>query len=553
MSFRVEKPEPIPLETATVAQAAFPKGSTVMSLRDELGILYKDKQFRSLFPSRQGQPAWSAWRLALITVMQYIEDLTDAQTAQAVRGRIDWKYALSLSLSDPGIDSSVLSEFRSRLVKAKAEEMLLEKLLERCQNRGWLSGAGVQRSDSTHVLAAIRVMHRLEVVGETLRAALNSLAVAVPQWLQETVPVEWFESYSSRIEEYHLPKEKEQRQQLGASIGRNGHELLAAVYNQAVDWLSQLPAVEALRQVWVQQFYLDTQGQVHWRQPNDSPPSAQLIHSPYDVEARYSRKRETQWVGYKVHLSETCGENAPHLITHVHTTQATTADVEVTEPIHQALQQRQLLPDTHIVDTGYVSAEQLCQAQETAGVELLAPVLPDSSWQAIANQGFDLTHFAIDWENHQAQCPAGQMSQTWKPTSDRRGQEVIQVRFPTSICRTCSHRPSCTQTQKQGRTITLRPQAQHLALQQARHRQTTDSFRRCYAQRAGIEGTLAQGIRAFGLRRCRYIGRTKTHLQHVITATAINIVRLLNWLHGVPISATRCSHFAALNPQLQPL
>lgn len=155
MSFRVEKPEPIPAETAMIAQAAFPKGSTVMSLRDELGIVYEDEHFRRLFPSRQGQPAWSGWRLALITLMQYIEDLTDAQAAQAVRGRIDWKYALSLELSDPGIDSSVLSEFRTRLLKAGAEQVLLEKLLERCQKQGWLSGARIQRSDSTQVLGAI--------------------------------------------------------------------------------------------------------------------------------------------------------------------------------------------------------------------------------------------------------------------------------------------------------------------------------------------------------------------------------------------------------------
>lgn len=287
---------------------------------------------------------------------------------------------------------------------------------------------------------------------------------------------------------------------------------------------------------------------MHWRQPDDSPPSAHLIHSPYDVEARFSRKRDTQWVGYKVHLSETCGENAPHLITHVETTPATTTDVEVTESIHQGLAQRQLLPDTHIVDTGYISAEHLCHAQQTLGVELLAPVLPDTSWQAQANQGFDLARFEIDWDNQHAQCPAGQTSQTWKPTRDRRGQQVIQVRFARATCQACPHQSSCTRTQKQGRTITLRPQAQHLALQQARHFQTTATFRDRYAQLAGIEGTLAQGIRAFGLRRCRYIGQAKTHLQHVITATAMNIVRLVNWLHGVPFSATRCSHFAALAP-----
>ncbi len=496
--------------------------------------------------------------------MQYIEDLTDAQAAQAVRGRIDWKYALSLPLADPGIDSSVLSEFRGRLVKAKAEELLLDRLLERCQERGWLSGGGVQRSDSTHVLAAIRVMHRLEVVGETLRAALNSLAVAVPQWLQEKVPVEWFSCYGSRVEDYHMPKASDERQQLGETIGRDGYRLLAAVYDHdAPVGQVNLPAVEVLRQVWVQQFHIDADQQVHFRQPNNSPPSAQLIHSPYDVEARFSRKRETQWVGYKVHLSETCGENAPHLITHVETTVATTTDVQVTDRIHQGLKQRQLLPLTHIVDTGYVSAEQMLNTQDTAGIELLAPVLPDSSWQAQAGIGFDVANFTIDWDEQQAKCPTGQISKSWKPGSDRRGHDItgsrswgkpprprylIKVGFASSTCKLCPHRPLCTRTKKQGRTITLRPQRQHNALQQARQTQTTEAFQHRYAQRAGIEGTLAQGIKAFGLRRCRYIGLTKTHLQHIITASAMNIVRLVNWWHGVPFAATRCSRFAALAP-----
>lgn len=475
-----------------------------MSMRDELGILYKDEQLKALFPSQKGQPAWSAWRLARITLMQYIEDLTDAQAAQAVRGRIDGKYALSLPLEDPGIDSSVLSEFRGRLVKAEGEKWLLERLLERCQQRGWLSSGGVQRSDSTHVEAAIRVMHRLEVVGETLRAALNSLAVAVPQWLSAKVPSEWYECYGSRIEDYHLPKGNDERQRLGETIGRDGYWLLEVIYDgNGPDWLVQLPAVEALRQVWLQQFHLDAQGLVHWREANNSPPSAQLIDSPYDLEARFSRKRETQWVGYKVHLSETCTSNAPHLITHVETTLATTTDVQVTDKIHQALEERQLLPQTHLVDTGYVSAEHLLNTQDTTGMELLAPVLPDSRWQAQAGLGFDLAHFTIDWDNQLALCPTGQTSKSWKPGFDRRGHEIIKVAFANSTCRLCGDRSLCTCTKQQGRTITVPPQRQHHALQQARRTQTTEIFEHRYAQRAGIEGTLAQGIKAFGLRRCR--------------------------------------------------
>jgi transposase len=145
----------IPVETMRVARAAYPKGSLAMRLRDELGELYQDEQFGSLFSSR-GQPAAAPWRLAIVLVLQYVEGLTDRQAAEAVRGRIDWKYALGLELSDPGFDASVLSEFRERLVAGQAETLLLEVLLERCKQRGWLKAGGKQRTDSTHVLARVR-------------------------------------------------------------------------------------------------------------------------------------------------------------------------------------------------------------------------------------------------------------------------------------------------------------------------------------------------------------------------------------------------------------
>jgi transposase len=546
---RPEAIAPIPEATATVARAAFPKGSPAMILRDHLGPIYQDADFQALFPSDQGQPAWSAWRLALISVLQYLEDLSDGQAAQAVRGRIDWKYALSLPLEHPGVDASVLSEFRTRLVQAGAEDVLLERLLEQCQEQGWLKAGGTQRSDSTHVVAAIRVLHRLEVVGETLRAALNSLAAAAPEWLQARVSTAWFERYGSRMENYQWPKTAEHRQQFAETFGRDGHYLLEEIWAEtAPDWLPQLPAVEILRQVWVQQYYLDERHQVHWRTPEESPPTAQLIHSPYDVEARFSRKRDTQWVGYKVHLSETCDPNQPHLITHVKTTAATTTDVEVTESIQADLVARHRAPKTHLLDSGYIDAEQLLNSRDHYGIDLVGPVLPDSSWQARAQQGFDLSHFEVNWSQQQARCPQGHLSHTGQPSRDRRGHDTITLTFPAGTCQACAQRSPCTRSKKQGRVLTLRPQAQHQALQQARQHQTTETFHQRYAPRAGIEGTLSQGIRAFGLRRCRYMGFAKAHLQHLITATAMNVARLVNWWDDRPWAQTRRSQFVKLAP-----
>ncbi len=542
--------EPIPVQTASICRSAFPKGNLVMQLRDAVGGLYEDEQFRDCF-STQGQPGWSPWRLALITVMQYLEDLTDRQAANAVCGRLDWKYALSLALDDPGVDASVLSEFRRRLVQSDAEGLLLERLLVVCEARGWLSAGGHQRTDSTHVAGALRRLHRLEVIGETLRAALNSLAVAVPDWLGLVVSEDWYERYSVRVEDYQFPKAADAQQALALLMGSDGHHLLAQIeLDPAARWLRQIPSVEALRQVWVQQFQLDASGGLTLRPRADSPPSGSLIHSPYDVEARFSRKRQTDWVGYKVHLTETCEPHLPHLIVQVATTTATTPDGVMTQPIHQALTQQGRAPAVHLVDAAYVDTDLLIRSAEDYGIELLGPVLPDSSWQALDPNGLDATHFQIDWPQQQMTCPAGKLAQSWKPFQDQ-DQPMIAVQFAYADCRDCGLKPRCTRAQKHGRVVTLKPQKQYEALVNARQTQQSRPFKQRYAARAGIEGTIAQAV-AFGLRQCRYRGLPKSHLQHIITAVAINVVRIINWLNHKPFAKTRISHFARLPRSTQP-
>jgi transposase len=243
MSLRPEEILPVPEETRRVAQAAFPRGNIYMRMRDELGVIYNDRLFVSLFPAR-GQPAETPWRLALTTVMQFAEGLADRQAADAVRSRIDWKYALSLELTDPGFDHTVLSEFRTRLIAGQAEQLLLDALLTRVRERGLLKARGHQRTDSTHVLAAIRVLNRLELVGETLRHTLNRLAIVAPDWLRAQAPAAWLERYGRRLENCHLPQSAAAREALAATIGADGRQLLQAVEAATnPPWLHDIPAV----------------------------------------------------------------------------------------------------------------------------------------------------------------------------------------------------------------------------------------------------------------------------------------------------------------------
>ena len=293
----------VPEETARIARAAFPQSNLYLRIRDELRELFADEQFTMLFPKR-GQPAESPGRLALVLVMKFIEGLSDRQAANAVRSRIDWKYALALDLTDLGFDYSVLSEFRTRLLQGGQEAQLLEALLTLFQDKGWLKARGTQRTDSTHVLAAIHFLHRLELVGETLRAALNALAVAAPEWLQAQVQSEWAERYGHRFGDRRLPQNEVERHTLMENIGTDGRRLLTEIYTPATPgWLRELPAVEILRRIWIQQFYAsETAERPCLRALEDLPPAELNINSPYDPEARFSQKRSTTWIGYRVHL-----------------------------------------------------------------------------------------------------------------------------------------------------------------------------------------------------------------------------------------------------------
>ena len=547
MSLQPQDIAPVPEETQRIARAAFPKGNIYVRMRDEIGTIFDDPMFAPLFPAR-GQPAESPWRLALITVMQFVEGLSDRQAADAVRSRIDWKYALSLELTDPGGDASVLSEFRARLVEDASGPALLEAMLWRFKERGLLKARGQQRTDSTHILAAIRTLNRLESIGETLRAALNCLATVAPDWLSSLVAPDWFERYATRIEEYRLPKGEVARTALGERIGADGHVLLAAVYEpSAPTWLRELPAIQALRLAWVHQFFVEDDV-VRWRKAADLPPAGTRFDSPYDIDARYGNKRSTTWTGYKVHVTETCDADAPHLIVNVETTPAPVTDSDMTAPIHQALADKGLTPSIHLADAGYVDAELLVASQIEHSIELLGPVRPDVSWQAKEGKGFDISTFVIDWEAGTVTCPMGQTNVDWTPTRDNWGNDTIHIGFHRKTCAACPSRSLCTRAKSDPREITLRPRPLHEALQNVRVQQETDAWRDRYGKRAGIEGTLSQAVRAFGLRRCRYLGLAKTKLQHVFTAIAINVVRVDAWLTNRPIAKTRRSAFASLAP-----
>ena len=564
-----------------MARAASRKGNLATRIRDELGQVYDDGRFTAAFGVR-GKPGISPAQLMIASVLQFSENLTDRQAAEAVRDRITWKYALGLELEDPGFDPSVFSEFRTRLVDGDLTNLALDALLERLAKLGLVKSRGRQRTDSTHVIGAIRSLNRLELAGETLRAALEALAVAAPDWLTGVIDSGWQDVYGARIDNMHLPESATKREQLMVEYGKDGYHLLDQIYAPgAPGWLRELPAVQALRRIWIQQYYRDVDGatgrqEVRRRENTPEgdglPPGRDRLISPYDLDTRYSIKRDHGWSGYKVHFTETCDTPAPdtepgddpvagqahkrgpkrgpkrgevpNLITNVVTTTATVPDVAMTAPIHQQLADKGLLPDEHLVDSGYPSAELVVQATRLHGITLVSPLLLDHSAQARAGAGYDKSAFRFDFDARQATCPQQVPSSSWS-TCTQRGAEAIVVSWAKTDCGPCPVRELCTRDKR--RHITIRSRELHEALAAARTEQTTDQWKARYAARAGVEGTMRQTTHVTGIRQARYRGLPKTALEHTIAATAVNIIRLDAYWTGHPLDRTRSSHLARLD------
>jgi transposase len=380
---------------------------------------------------------------------------------------------------------------------------------------------------------------------ETLRHALNVLAVAAPAWLLANSQPAWLERYGRRCDESRIPTGQEPRRAFARLIGEDGRALLAAIdAPDAPAWLGDLPAVATLRLAWLQQFYQE-QGELRWRTDADgTPPSSHFISSPYDTDARYARKETTTWVGYKVHLTETCDDDSPHLISHVETTPGPAADGDVTAAIHEDLEAKDLLPGKHLADTGYVDAGSLVRSKQRYGLDLVGPTRADYHWQAGAGEGFAAGDFSVDWEQKRMTCPEGHHSSAWSPAKDRSHNDVIKVKFSAKDCGSCPSKAKCTRTTR--RTVSIRPRERYEALAAARLRETTAQFKEDYGKRAGVEGTISQGVRVCGMRRSRYAGQAKTHLQHLATAAALNVLRIGDWLAEKPREQTRTSAFARL-------
>ena len=528
MSIRPRLGAGVPELTARVARAANPAGTTAMQLRDRLDGLWADEDFASWYP-RDGRPGISPAQLATVSVLQFLLDLSDRDAAEAVRCRIDFKYALGLELDDPGFHFSVLGDFRDRLLEGGRADRLLDLALARLKEAGLVRERTAQRTDSTHVLAAVRDLTRLELVTEAVRAALEELARTAGHALAGLVDDDWGRRYGRPVRLGKNPTRPKTRINEAGADARRLLEHLAASYPHLLPGAQ----VEALRQILLQNYHWDAAGRLRWRDDQAEtglPPSAARIVSPYDLAARYSRRGQvTRWTGYLAHVTETCADDSPNVITDVATMPATSADSAAVAGIHTRLERRGLLPGEHLVDGGYPSLVHMERAGRKHQVTLVGPLPGNRTRQYRVQQGYARDDFRIDYDRQEATCPQGQVSKGWHGpylTSSPDAGPLIVARFTRGQCQPCPARAACTTSGDGKRTVGFPPRELYELQLRNRADQQDPAWHKRYAVRSGVEGTVCELANGHGMRHCRYRGQPKAHLQHVLTAIAVNIERL---------------------------
>jgi transposase len=576
MSLKAEPLGAIPEDTRSIGQELLAEDDLYRIIGEQYAELVKDEEFAALY-SKTGQPAYSPARLSLATVLQAMEHLSDRAARQMVRTRIGWKYALHLSLSDPGFDASVLCEFRQRLLEGKAERKFFDALLEKFKEQGLLKGRGMQRTDSLQILAAVRDLNRLELVMESLRLALDSLVKADAGWVREHVPSDWFETYGEWIESERLVKEKgsqgkAETERMLKQTGKDGFWLLEQL--GSFPQLRAMEEVKRLEKVWGQQYrWVETKSgareiEVSTKESRRADGvDREMIVTPHDEEARYSEKRGEGSTGYKLHLTETAEEDAPALITDVEVVGGQEYDGGALAGIHQRLKEREILPEGHLADKGYVDGKTIEESRER-GVELIGPIQGAPNSQALkeavsvvglpkgeeetSQSQFNpssqdgnaeviktclaLEHFQFDFQQQRAICPQGAPSLRWVKALRRdrgpseTGQEAWLIYWEKQRCLSCRLALPSLVEQQRGRIVKLSPS--YPTIVERRAEQHSKEFNNKYRRRSGIEASLSTLVRGYGGRRTPYRGRAKTRAHHLRIASAMNLKRAIAWEQG---------------------
>jgi transposase len=542
MSHKTRFPAEIPEATRVLVEPLLAEDSVYRLIGQDVEQMVGDAEFEDMY-AEDGRPAVNAVVLALITIFQFLEKLPDRAAASMAVMRLDWKYALRQEVSWSGFHYSDLSNFRKRLLAHGREGVVFERILAYLRKRGYVTAGGKQRTDSTHIVGQVMELSRLEVVWETIRLALNALISADAPWVLKWLPSSFVELYSVRRSDYRL-KDSEVASAL-QKAGEEGQWLVTQVLTTGSQTLQTLPELALLRRVLEEHYAPDEAGQLQTRPAGQV--TGDVISSPHEVQARYGNKGSHEWIGYKLHVTETVDEDlGARFITDMTVTPAFIQDNMPILDIQEHLSERQVPPARQYVDQGYMSGANLAASLEQS-IDLRGFIRDGNVTKP---EGFRLPDFSIDVAKRQATCPAGQEAIGWSAVGPRVKNNVAFLVSFGKQCQACPFfGPNLCTDKKAGRTIAI--SRQHDLITARRAESATEAFHQDMHLRAAIEGTLSELVRAHAARRARYRGLPKTQLQATFTAAATNLKRLARALYNKAERLTR-SLLSSFNLPLLP-
>ena len=465
----------------------------------------KDTDFEDMY-KEGGRPPVSPRVLMCVTILQFLERLPDRQTIRNLIYRLDWKVALELELEYSGFSYQLLSVWRQRIVEHDKAKKVFDRIIEELKERGLIRKDGKQRIDSTHVLAEIKELTRVELMTETLRLAvidIRNMGLHFPELIEEIIT-----TYGSGINLYQLGSKERER-----ILKEAGQDMLKLVeyIDKKIPTPSRTKNINTLKVVFKQNFTV-----------NEGSSEAELIKistgkdhicSPHDTEARYGSKHKN--IGYKAQIVETAERGKTNFIVDVEEEDNEETDHgKLTKTINR-VEEKDLKPKRVYVDQGYVDGDTLSESK-AKDVEVYGPI--ENSNKALRNE------FKYDMAKDKYICPAGKIS--GRKHEDTNGSTIYQFSFRD--CKDCSLREKCrprvTRNCKDGKFIRVDVNHEHIEAQ--RKLMKTESFKEEMKNRNAIEGTISGMKRGYNFFRCRYRGRKKFRLQLFFTAIAFNIKRL---------------------------
>jgi len=509
-------------------------------LAEQLTELFSEfeSQLEASYPDA-GQWGIHPFRVIGLLLLQAMEGLSDRQATEMVVLNVGWKLVLRLPMDHEGWNDSILSKARDRFLETQVLMELFDAFLASAKDKGYLNVIK-QRVDATHIEACVRSLNRVELVLETVRNAIEALTEEDVNFVRSIRRENWLKRYYlDRPFNYRLPKSDSERTKMAEAAGDDGFHILKSIEQAPKDKrnaFENLQAIETLRKVLEEQFSSEDRGKPKFKESKELKPSGIRIASPYEPEARNACKGETNWTGYKAHLTETCVKGFPNLITQVETTVGTENDSETLPKITESLSLRNLKPEKLFTDSGYVNVDLLSRLKSELGIDVMARLANGHSWQSQQGKGFDQSSFSINWSKRQVTCPAQATSVQWKNTNDGGSN----VHFAKEQCSSCPFKTDCTKGEY--RVLHLKSESVWRHMQAMKERQQTQEFRDECKIRAGVEGTQSEFAKVVG-RQSTVRGLAKVHQKNVLAAIAMNFKRMTDWMNGKGHNETRVGKY----------